>query len=200
MRPIVITEFISLDGVVEAPGGGDHEHAGWTFKDVEFDPAAYTVKGSEQESAAALLLGRVSFAEFAPVWPTMDEFATYNALPKFVVSGTLTEGDVSGAGWANSHLLRQLGDVARLRDGSHGDGSRFTDVADGPVLVHGSATLAQSLARSGLVDHYTLLEFPLVLGHGKRLFADDGEKAKLTLRRQETYSNGIRLAEFDVRR
>lgn len=200
MRPIVITEFVSLDGVVEGPGGGDYEHAGWTFKDVDFDPAAYAVKGSEQESAAALLLGRVTFTEFAPVWPTMDDFATYNALPKFVVSTTLSDADVTGSGWAGSHLLRTLDDVAALRSGSHGDGSAFSDVADGPVLVHGSATLAQSLAKADLVDHYTLLEFPVVLGHGKRLFGDDGVKSKLVLRRHEAYSNGIRLAEFDVAR
>lgn len=198
MRPIVITEFISVDGIIEAPGGGDFEHAGWTFKDVEFDPAAYAIKGREQEDAAALLLGRVSFEEFAPVWPTMDEFATYNAMPRFVISTTRSDADVTGAGWANSHLVRSLDDVRALRDGHAGDGSRFSDVADGPVLVHGSAMLAQSLAAADLVDRYTLLTFPIVLGHGKRLFADGGTKAKLTLTEHESYANGIQLSVFDV--
>lgn len=198
MRPIVITEFISLDGVVEAPGGGDHEHAGWTFKDVEFDPAAYEIKGREQQDAAALLLGRVSFEEFAPVWPSMDEFATYNALPKFVMSTTLTQDAVTASGWVHSHLLTSLDDVRALRDGNHGDGSRFSDVTDGPVLVHGSPTLAASLASAGLVDRYTLLTFPVVLGGGKRLFADDGIKTRLTLIESQQFDNGIHLAVFDV--
>lgn len=75
----------------------------------------------------------MSFEEFAPVWPSMDEFATYNALPKFVVSTSLTQDAVTASGWAYSHLLTTLDDVRKLRDGAHGDGSRFSDVTDGPV-------------------------------------------------------------------
>lgn len=190
MRPIHVTEFISLDGVIEAPGGGDYEHAGWTFRDVEFEPAAYEIKGEEQESAGALLLGRVSFTEFAAVWPSMDEFATYNAMPKYVVSTTLQDADVTGSGWENSHLLTSLDAVAALRDEPEGD----------PLLVHGSATLVQSLAEADLVDRYTLLEFPVILGHGKRLFSDTGRKSRLSLARSQQYSNGIRLAIYDVMR
>ena len=89
MRTLIVTEFISLDGVVDSPGGGDHPHAGWTFQDVEFDEAAYEIKGREQKEAGALLFGRQSYDEFAPVWPTMEEFAEYNAMPKYVVSTTL---------------------------------------------------------------------------------------------------------------
>ena len=92
MRTLVVTEFITLDGVVDSPGGGDHPHAGWTFKDVEFDEAAYDIKGRETSEATALLFGRQSYDEFAPVWPSMEEFATYNAMPKYVVSTTL-DGD-----------------------------------------------------------------------------------------------------------
>lgn len=187
MRPVVVTEFISLDGVVDSPGDGEYEHAGWTFKDIEFVPEAYAVKGREQEEASALLLGRVTFEEFAPVWPTMDDFATYNAMPKYVVSRTLDDAAVTDIDWADCHVLRSLDEVAKLKEA---DG--------GPILVHGSAALVQSLLAAGLVDGFTLLEFPVVLGSGKRLWAEGIGRTDLRLRNTETYSNGIRLAEFDV--
>lgn len=188
MRTLIVTEFITLDGVVEAPGGGDHPYAGWTFTDVEFEESAYEIKGREQEEAGALLLGRRTYSEFAPIWPTMDVFARYNALPKYVVSTTLTDADLN-PDWTDTSILRTLDDVAALKEG-HG----------APILVHGSAGLAQGLATAGLVDRYTLLEFPVVLGSGKRLFADDGHKARLTLTEHATYPNGIRLAVYDVQR
>ncbi len=90
MRTLIVTAFVSTDGVMEAPGGGDHRSAGWTFKGIEFDEAAYAIKASEQDEASALLLGRRTYEECAPVWPTMDEFAGYNAIPRYVVSTTLT--------------------------------------------------------------------------------------------------------------
>jgi dihydrofolate reductase len=182
MRTLIVTEFITLDGVVDSPGGGDHPHAGWTFKDVEPDEAAYDIKGREQKEAGALLLGRVSYDEFAPVWPSMEEFAEYNAMPKYVVSSTLTDPI-----WHHTTVLRSLDEVASLKDG---DG--------GPILVHGSATLAQGLLAAGLVDRYHLLEFPLVLGGGKRLFASGADKTRLALVEHATYGNGIRLAVYDV--
>ena len=142
MRTLVVTEFITLDGVVEAPGGGDHPHAGWTFKDVEPDEAAYDIKGRETEAATALLLGRRSYDEFAPVWPSMEEFATYNAMPKYVVSSTLRDPE-----WNNTSVLRSLDEVAALKETEGGE-----------IHVHGSATLAQGLAAAGLVDRYHLAE------------------------------------------
>jgi dihydrofolate reductase len=183
MRSLIVTEFLSLDGIVDSPGGGEHPHAGWTFKDVEFDAAAYEIKGREQLEAGAMLLGRVSYDEFAPVWPTMDEFAEYNAMPKYVVSSTLTDPE-----WNNTTVLRSLDEVAELKKG---DG--------GTILVHGSATLAHNLAAAGLVDRYHLLTFPIVLGGGKRLFAtEDADKRKLTLVEHATYGNGVQLAVYDV--
>ena len=182
MRQLIVTEFITLDGVVDSPGGGDHPHAGWTFKDVELDEAAYDIKDREQKEAGALLLGRVSYEEFAPVWPSMEEFAEYNAMPKYVVSSALTDPT-----WHNTTVLRSLDEVAALKDG---DG--------GPIYVHGSATLAQGLLAAGLVDRYHLLEFPLVLGSGKRLFTSDADKTRLALVEHATYSNGVRLAVYDV--
>lgn len=181
MRPIVVTEFISLDGIVDSPGGGDHPHAGWTFKDVEFDAAAYEIKGRETLEATALLLGRQSYDEFAPVWPSMEEFATYNAMPKYVVSSTLQDPE-----WNNTSVLRSLDEVAELKETEGGE-----------IHVHGSATLAQGLAAAGLVDRYHLLVFPLLLGSGKRLFGE-GDKTKLALVEHAAYSNGITLQRYGV--
>lgn len=184
MREIVVTEFISLDGVVDSPGGGDHPHAGWTFKDVPFEEAAYEIKGREQEEAGALLLGRVSYEEFAPVWPTMAEFDRYNSLPKYVVSSTLTDPT-----WHDTTVLRSLDEVAALKE-----------TEGGPVYVHGSATLAQGLLAAGLVDRLHLLEYPLVLGGGKKLFAPEADKTNLRLTEHAAYGNGIRLAVYEVQR
>jgi len=185
VRPIVVTEFITLDGIVDSPGGGDHPHAGWTFKDVAFEEAAYDIKGRETLAASALLLGRQSYDEFAPVWPSMEEFATYNAMPKYVVSTTLP-GDTAPWGEGEVHVLRSLADVAELRQTEGGE-----------IHVHGSPTLAQGLAAAGLVDRYHLLVFPLLLGSGKKLFAE-GDKTTLDLVEHTAYANGIALHVYDV--
>ena len=188
MRTLIVTELISLDGVVDSPGGGDHPRAGWTFEEVEFEAAAYEIKGREQEEATALLMGRVSYQEFAPVWPSMtEEFPGYNAMPKYVVSTTLEETD---PGWDPTTVLRSLDDVAALKEGP-----------GGPIIVHGSATLAQGLAAAGLVDRYHLLVFPVLLGSGKRLFAraPDLGPSRLHLVEHAGFANGITLAVYDVR-
>ncbi|ALU39184.1 deaminase [Kocuria flava] len=183
MGQLIVTEFITLDGVVDSPGGGDHPHAGWTFRQVEFDEAAYELKDREQKQAAAMLLGRVSYEEFAPVWPAMEEFAEYNAMPKYVVSSRLTDPQ-----WHNTSVLRSLAEVARVKDS-----------LDGPLLVHGSATLAQGLAAAGLVDRYHLLVFPLLLGAGRRLFDDSADTLRrLALVEHEAYANGVVKAVYDV--
>lgn len=187
MRPIVVTEFMSLDGVVDSPGGGEHPHAGWTFKDVAFEEAAYDIKGREMEQASALLLGRRTYDEFHPVWPSMEDFATYNAMPRYVVSTTLP-GDT--APWGEDHVtvLRSLDEVAALKETEGGE-----------IHVHGSADLAQGLARAGLVDRYHLLVFPLLLGSGKRLFGA-GDKTALRLTEHAGYANGITLQVYEVAR
>lgn len=191
MRNIVVTEFISLDGIVDSPGGeSGFEHTGWTFKEVQPDMAAYELKAREQEEAGALLVGRVSWEAFHPVWPTMKEFARYNEIPKYVVSTSLVEEDVATSPWQPAMLLRSMADVAGLKAGDGGD-----------IQVHGSATLAQSLAAAGLVDRYHLLVYPLVLGHGKRLFpADGGDKHNLRLVEYDTYGNGIQKLCYEVTR
>jgi dihydrofolate reductase len=185
MRTLIVTAFVSLDGVMEAPGGEPgYRNSGWTFKDVEFDPAAYEIKGTEQQETTALLLGRTSYEAFAPVWPTMDDFAEYNAMPRYVVSTTL---DTDDGRWPAT-ILRSVDDVAALKN-----------TEGGPIAVHGSATLGRSLADAGLVDRYHLLVFPLLLGAGKRLFSDaDKDTTKLTLVDHEAYGNGITKQVYDV--
>lgn len=183
MREIIVTAFISLDGVMEAPGGEPgYRNSGWTFHDIEFLPEAYAIKGEEQQQAGALLLGRHSYTAFAPVWPKMAEFARYNQLPRYVVSTTLDTDDKQ---WPAT-ILRSTEDVAQLKQ-TEGD----------PLLVHGSATLVHSLIDANLVDKYHLLIFPKLLGAGKRLFPTSDVAAKnLTLVESETYANGIIKAVY----
>jgi len=185
MRRLIVSAFLSLDGVVEAPGGEPgYRNAGWTFRDIEFDPAAYEIKGREQGETSALLIGRVSYEVFAPIWPTMEDFAGYNAMPRYVVSRTLERDDER---WPAT-ILRSIEDVAALKR-----------TEGGPIAVHGSASLGRALADAGLVDRYHLLVFPVLLGAGKRLFSDaDKDKQMLRVRESETYDNGITKLVYDV--
>ncbi|MGW4384794.1 dihydrofolate reductase family protein [Kitasatospora sp. NPDC004531] len=188
MRTLISTAFISLDGVVEAPGGEPgYRNSGWTFKDIEFLPEAFELKGREQEESAAMLMGRVSYEAFSPVWPEMAEFGRYRTLPKYVVSTTLGE-DQLVSNWGETSILRSLDEVAALKE-----------TEGGPIIVHGSATLNQGLSDAGLIDRYHLLVFPLLLGAGKRLFsATDKDAQKLALVEHEVYRNGVQKQIFDV--
>jgi dihydrofolate reductase len=181
MRDLITTHFVSLDGVAEAPGGEPgYKHAGWTF-DVEADPAAYESKSREQEEATAMLMGGRSYEAFAPVWPSMDYFAGYNAMPKNVVSGTVTDPE-----WHDTTVLASLDDVATLRAG---DG--------GPIIVHGSLLLTQGLLAAGLVDQMRLTVFPVILGSGRRLFPSDAEdKVRLALVECTAFDNGVQYQVF----
>ncbi len=178
MGRIVITEFVSLDGVMEDPGGAeDYEHGGWTFK---FDRGADgdKFKADETMTAAALLLGRRTYEGFAAAWPTMQgEFADkFNNMPKYVVSSTLTDPQ-----WNNSTVL--TGDLVQ-------EIAKLTDAVDGDVVVHGSAQLAQALIEHDLVEELRLMVFPVLLGSGKRLFAA-GDRKTLKLSSAETVGEGI---------
>ena len=188
MRQLIVTEFISLDGVVDSPGGDDgFRHAGWTYKDIEPDMAAYEIKGREQEEAGALLLGRRSYELFAPVWPGMEEFSRYKVLPKYVVSTSLSQ-DALADDWGEITILRSLDDVAKLKE-TDGD----------PILVHGSATLNRALQEAGLIDRYQLLLFPVLFGAGKPLFSSaDMHAQRLKLVEQASYSNGVQKLVYDV--
>ncbi|MFG3188266.1 dihydrofolate reductase family protein [Streptomyces omiyaensis] len=188
MRTLISSAFVSLDGVVEAPGGEEgYRNSGWTFKDIEFAPEAYELKGREQGEASAILLGRASYQAFSPVWPGMADFAGYKAMPKYVVSTTLTEDDLV-SDWGPTTILRTLDEVAALKE-----------TEGGPIIMHGSAALNRALSDAGLIDRYHLLVFPLLLGAGKRLFsATDKDAQKLRLVEHEAYSNGIQKQVFDV--
>ncbi|TXS51687.1 dihydrofolate reductase family protein [Streptomyces sp. t39] len=188
MRTLITSAFISLDGVMEAPGGEPgYRNSGWTFKDVDFLPEAYEIKGREQKEATALLFGRASYEAFSPVWPDMEDFADYREMPKYVVSTTLGE-DGLVRNWGETTILRSLDEVAALKE-----------TEGGPILVHGSASLNRALSDAGLIDRYHLLVFPLLLGAGKRLFsATDKDTQKLRLVEHETYANGLQKNVFDV--
>jgi dihydrofolate reductase len=158
MGKIVVTEFISLDGVVEDPGGAEgYEHGGWSFT---FDQGeeGRKFKLDELMAADAQLLGRVTYQGFAQAWPAMEDpfgFADkMNGMPKYVVSTTLTDPS-----WHNTTVLDNAAAAEDLKGSCEGD-----------ILVGGSATLVRALTNLGLVDEYRLMIFPLILGSGKRLF------------------------------
>jgi len=190
MRTLIYTAFVSLDGVVDSPGGGGaetHRSGGWTFKDLEFIEEAYEIKGREQEEAAAMMMGRISYESFSPVWPDMDEFADYKVMPKYVVSTTLSDDELV-SNWSETTILRSLDEVAELKE-----------TEGGPIIIHGSATLSRNLSDAGLIDRYNLLMFPLLLGAGKRMYSDtDKDKQMMTLVESESYDNGIQKLVYDV--
>ena len=189
MGRLISTAFISLDGVMEAPGGEPgYRNSGWTFEDIEFLEEVYEIKGREQDEASAMLLGRKSYEAFSAVWPTMTaEFPRYNAMPKFVVSSTLDEGSLV-SNWGRLNIIRNLDGVAALRE-SH----------DGSIIVHGSTMLNRNLADAGLIDRYHLLVFPVLLGAGKRLFSEtDKDKQMLKIVESQAYRNGVQKLVYDV--
>jgi len=190
MRTLIYTAFVSLDGVVDSPGGGAaeaHRSGGWTFKDLKFIEEVYEIKAREQAQATAMMMGRVSYEAFSPVWPEMEEFADYKVMPKYVVSTKLSEDDLV-SNWSETTILRSLDQVARLK---------VTE--GGPIIIHGSATLSRNLSDAGLIDRYNLLVFPLLLGAGKRMYSDtDKDKQMLTLVESESYDNGIQKLVYDV--
>lgn len=185
MRTLIVTAFVSADGVIEAPGGEKgYRNSGWTFRYVKYDERAYEIKGREENEAGALLFGRKSYEAFAPIWPEMKDFARYNTLPRYVVSTTLEHDDER---WPAT-ILRSVDAVAELKE-----------TEGGPILVHGSGELGAALADAGLVDRYHLLVFPLLLGSGKRLFStSEHDATKLRVVEHEMYDNGIYKVVYDV--
>ena len=189
MRDLVYTGFMSLDGVVDSPGGPEEGHraGGGGFKDLEFVPEAWSLKGDELADTSALMFGRRSYEAFGSVWPGSEDHAAYKELPKYVVSTSISD-DALVDGWGPTTVLRSVEDVAALK---FGDG--------GAIFIHGSAELARNLSDAGLIDRYNLLVFPVLLGAGKSLFGRaDRDKHMLTLRESETYSNGILKLVYEV--
>jgi dihydrofolate reductase len=183
MGRIVVTEFVSLDGVIEAPGGGeDYRHAGWTFEIDRGDGDGF--KLDEARAAEGLLLGRVTYEGFAAAWPSMDgEFADkFNSMPKYVVSSTLVDPS-----WTNTTVLG--GDVASSV-------AELRDEAPGELQVHGSAQLVQALIEHDLVDELRLMIFPVVLGSGKRLFAETSEKKPMRVLSSKTVGDGVEIVTY----
>ena len=190
MRDLVYTGFVSLDGVLDSPGGGpgeEHRSAGWVGRDIEFLPEAFSLKAEELVETTALMFGRRSYEAFAPVWRDSDDHASYRELPKYVVSATLPD-DALVEGWGPTTLLRSTDDVVELKK-SEG----------GAIFIHGSAELTRRLSDEGLIDRYNLLVFPVLLGAGKGLFSRaDKEKQVLRLRESAAYPNGVVKMIYDV--
>ena len=182
MGRIVVTEFVSLDGVMEDPGGSEGaKHGAWTFK-FSRGEAGDKFKLDEARGAEALLLGRVTYEGFAQAWPSRhgDEFSDkFNSMPKYVVSSTLKKGD-----WNNSTVLRgdAVAEVSKLRQRLRGD-----------ILVNGSARLVQTLIAHDLVDELHLMVFPVILGSGKRLFGEASEMKPLRLAESKTVGDGVAI-------
>ena len=185
MARIVVTEFVSLDGVMEAPGGGeDYRHAGWTFEISRGDEGDQ-FKLDETMGTEALLLGRVTYEGFAKAWPTREgEFADkFNSMPKYVVSSTLKDPD-----WTNTTVLD--GDVAE-------EVAKLKDELDGDVVVHGSAQLVQTLVEHDLVDELRLMVFPVVLGSGKRLFGETTDKKPMRHVDSKVVGDGVMILTYE---
>jgi dihydrofolate reductase len=185
MGRIVVTEFVSLDGVMEAPGGGeDYKHGGWTFE-ISRGEEGDKFKLDETMASEALLLGRRTYEGFAAAWPSREgEFADkFNSMPKYVVSSSLKDPD-----WSNTTVLdgELADDVARLKE-QH----------DGDIVVHGSAQLVQALLENDLVDELRLMVFPVVLGTGKTLFGETSDKKTLQLRDSKIVGDGVAILVYE---
>jgi dihydrofolate reductase len=186
MGKIVVTEFVSLDGVMEAPGGGEgYKHGGWTFE-ISRGEEGDKFKFDEVVEAEAQLLGRRTYEGFAAAWPSMTDevgFADkFNSMPKYVFSNTLERAD-----WTNSTILS--GDFAT-------EIAALKQQVDGVILVAGSAQLVQGLVEHDLLDELRLMVFPVLLGSGKRVFGDHAEKKPLRLISSKTVGDGIALLTY----
>lgn len=189
MGKIVVTEFISLDGVVEDPGGAeDYARGGWAF-DFERGAEGDKFKMDELLEAEAQLLGRVTYEGFAAAWPERDDEAGFarkmNEMPKYVVSTTLERPE-----WQNTTVLSgdPVSAIGALRE-----------ELDGVILVAGSATLVGTLIENDLLDELRLMVFPVLLGAGKRLFPEDGTKRPLRLTESKTVGDGVSLLRYEPR-
>ena len=184
MGKIVVTEFVSLDGVIEDPGGAeDFKYGGWSFEISRGDEGD-KFKLEEAFASEALLLGRVTYEGFAAAWPSREgEFADkFNTMPKYVVSSTLVEPE-----WNNSIVLN--GDLAA-------EVAKLKQQHDGDIVVHGSARLVQSLIEHDLVDELRLMVYPVVLGSGRRLFGETSDKKTLRLADSKVVGDGVTILTY----
>jgi dihydrofolate reductase len=182
MGKIIVTEFVSVDGVCEGPGGGEpYKHVGWTFT-YQRTPESQKYKLDEALQTEALLLGRVTYNAFAGAWPSRkDDFADrLNGMPKYVVSRTMTS-----APWNNSTILRSVDEVRSVKDRVKGN-----------LVVHGSPGLVQALVAADLVDELRLMTFPILLGSGKRLFGETADVRRLRLQETTPQGDGVFLLVY----
>src|SRR4051794_18451849 len=187
MGRIVVTQFISLDGVVEDPGGSeDFKHGGWSFAFNRGDDGD-KFKQDEVMEAEAQLLGRVTYEGFAAAWPNYSDEVGFadkmNAMPKYVVSSTLEKAE-----WNNSTVLS--GDVV-------GEVTKLKQERDGVILIAGSVQLVQTLTEHDLVDEYRLMVFPVILGSGKRLFGETSDKKTLRLVDSKVVGDGVGVLTYE---
>jgi dihydrofolate reductase len=188
MGKVVVTEFITLDGVIQDPGGsGEMERGGWSFE-YNRGEEGDKFKLDELNASDAQLLGRITYEGFAAAWPNMKDDAGFaekmNSMPKYVVSTTITDPE-----WENTTVIAENvpEEVAKLRD-QH----------DGDILIAGSAKLVQSLVDADLIDEWRLMVFPEVLGEGKRLFDGGSPRRKLRLTDDRPLGpDGIRLLTYE---
>lgn len=185
MTRLIVTEFVSLNGVMEAPGGEKtHPHTGWTFESI-YDEDHYAYKLEEVEEAGSLLLGRHTYEGFAAAWPERDgPFAVkLNSMPKYVVSSTLTDPE-----WENTTVLS--GDpVEAVRE--------LKETAPGPIVLNGSAQLAHALTEADLVDEYRAMVHPVLIADGLRMFPDPAAMKKLKLKDAVAYDSGVALLVYE---
>ena len=188
MGKIIATEFVSLDGVVEAPGGGEEfEYAGWSFE-IDRGEEGNKFKIDETFESEALLLGRKTYEGFAAAWPSREgEFADkFNSMPKYVVSSTIKTPE-----WKNTTVLR--GELAQ-------EVGRVRERHSGPIVVHGSPTLVQGLLEHDLLDELRLMVYPVVLGKGKRLFGATTNKKRMRLRSSTLVGDGVEILIYEAAR
>ena len=182
---ITVTEFVSLDGVMEAPGGEDFKYPGWTF---EFDRGddGNQFKLDETMAADALLIGKRTYESFAGAWPERaGDFADkFNTMPKFVVSTTLGE-----AGWNNTTVLDSGDATAQVR--------KLKEEFDGEIQVPGSHRLVQELIGADLVDQINLMVFPVILGTGKKVFEEKPERRRLRLEESKVVGDGVLVLIYE---
>ncbi|HSW99465.1 MAG TPA: dihydrofolate reductase family protein [Patescibacteria group bacterium] len=192
MRKIIVQEFITLDGVMQAPGGPEEDtsngfkHGGWTapyFTEADVTAGDFMKKWMESTD---ILLGQKTFEIFAEYWPQhADMWPGIMDVTKYVVSNTMSKSDVDNSGWKNSVLLKSVDDIKKLKD------------SEGPVIkVHGSGNLAQTLFKYDLVDELCLMTFPITLGTGERLFGEGTIPAAFTMTDSLITPNGVILAYY----
>ena len=182
---ITVTEFVSLDGVMEAPGGEDFKYPGWSFE-FERGDDGNAFKLEETMAADALLIGRRTYESFAGAWPGREgEFADkFNSMPKFVVSTTLGEPD-----WNNTTVLDSGDATAQVRE--------LKERFDGEIQVPGSHRLVQELIEADLVDQVNLMVFPVILGTGKRAFERFDDRRRLVLKDSKVVGEGVLVLVYE---